>query len=172
MEEISAQEAAGFLKFFGNRYRPEELIQAEHRIMTSLDFKLVVVTALQLLHLYLDAVLLDDRQAILSKYYLDYAVTVHQMSCSCPKLTAAASIALAMLNTDASEEFIDRFIESTGLDTQEVFAATALIWEGLRVCKQEAKLLSIESKYSRYQRLNEQSQDSPPRGHFLDQPDN
>lgn len=171
MEEINPQAASEFLRFFGDRYTTEELVQAEQQIMQSLDFKLVVVTALQLLHLYLDAVLVDDRQVLLSKYYLDYAVTVHEMSCCCPKLTAVASVALAMLNTDASQSFIDRFISSTGLDAQEVFSATALIWQGLRVCKQEARLLSIESKYSRYESHNERSPDLAESTHFLDEPD-
>lgn len=120
----------------------------EARILQAAEFRLVVSTALQLLHIFAEQLGLNAQEFWLARYFLDYSMVKYSLCGKRTRLLAAGAILLALYHFQHPAAAVDNFIKANCLEFSEVRLCSYLVWEAVLEGKSSSEFTAIERKYA------------------------
>ena len=120
----------------------------EARILQAAEFRLVVSTALQLLHVFADRLGLNAQEFWLARYFLDYSLLKYSLCGKRARLLAAGALLLALYHFQYPASAVDNFIKAHSLESSEVRLCSYLVWEAVLEGKSSSDFTAIERKYA------------------------
>lgn len=147
-EEIYPPNLDNFVFVCDNAYSRGHIIEMESRMLLAAEFRLVVSSSLQLLHVFSEQLSLADEELSMAKYFLEYSLSRYSLTSKKNCHLAAGAIILALSYFQHSTAEIDNFINRNGLTLSEVSQCGWLMWESAMESKRTQQFTSIERKYS------------------------
>lgn len=158
IEEVHCPPLSTFIWACGGKYSVNEFIEAEARVLQTLEYKLVVSTSLQCLQAYAEQLKLSESEFWTTRYFLDHTFSSAEFCCLAGSQLAGGVVVAAQSALRLSSQTVDSFIKSNNLSKTEVMSCAARLWQNI-VCRQGSPLLrSTQMKYESFfsKKLQEQ----------------